>query len=178
MNITQGVSLGGAAIGTLILVLVLQRWWMKGSSKKKGDDGGSGGRNVKELIPFALSTLYGMLAILCSGGLLGAIANIGLWGSNGLGQIGLVYGVGGTSPNVSRAQSVPLTPGGYVMVFVLTGMIVGAFRWSKKLPKRQVALGIVCGISLGLVAGVAGVMAVPLGTAANLAGAWWTGAVQ
>jgi hypothetical protein len=171
------VSLGGAAIGTLILVLVLQRWWMKGS-KGKGGDGEGGGRNVRALIPFTLSTLYGMLAILCGGGLLGTILHIGLWGSSGLGTLGLIYGVGGTSPNVTRAQNVALTPGGYVIVFILTGMIGGAFRWSKKLPKKQVALGILCGISLGLVAGVAGVMAVPLANAANLAGAWWTGAVQ
>lgn len=171
-----GVSLGGAAIGTLILVLVLQRWWMKG--KSKGGDGEGGGRNFKALIPFTLSTLYGMLAILCGGGVLGTLANVGLWGSNGLGGIGLIYGVGGTNPDVTRVRSMALTPGGYVIVFVLTGMIVGAFRWSKKFPKKQVMLGIVCGISLGLVAGVAGVMAVPLANAANLAGVWWSGTVQ
>lgn len=170
------VTLGGAAVGTLILFLVLQRWWLKGGGGKK--DGGEGGRSWKTLIPFTLAWLYGMLAILSAGGLLGILAGIALWGANGLGDLALVYGVGGSSGNVTRAQGLALTPGGHVVVLILTGLIIGGFRWSKRMPKKQVLLGSLCGICLGLNAGIAGIMAVPLGNFANLAGSWWTGFVQ
>ncbi|WP_455361987.1 hypothetical protein [Streptomyces sp. SYSU K21746] len=171
-----GVSLGGAAFGTTILALVLQRWWLKGAKAAKGEDGS--GRSWKTLIPFILGGLYGMLAILAAGGLLGVVTGIALWGANGLGDLALVYGVGGNAPMASRARQMALTDGGHVVVLLTTALVVGAWRWSKKFPRKQVGLGVLCGISLGLNAGVAGVMAVPLANFANVAGAWWTGAVS
>ncbi|MFW3474398.1 hypothetical protein [Streptomyces microflavus] len=53
-----GVSLGGAVIGSIILILVLQRWWLKGSKgKSKGDDGGGGrSRRPSSHSPSAPST--------------------------------------------------------------------------------------------------------------------------
>ncbi|KUL59661.1 MULTISPECIES: hypothetical protein [Streptomyces] len=171
-----GVSLGGAAVGTIILFLVLQRWWLKGSKGKSDGDGG-GGRSWKTLLPFGLGSLYGMLAILAAGGLLGTIVGIALWGANGLGDLALIYGVGGNSPMASRGQQLALTDGGHVIVLLTTALVIGAWRWSKKFPRKQVGLGVLCGICLGLNAGIAGIMAIPLANFANVAGSWWTGVV-
>lgn len=178
MNLgSNGVSLGGAAAGTVILVLVVQRWWLKGKKGGKGEDGG-GGRNWRDLLPFTLSALYGVLAVLSAGGFLGMATGIGLWGGNAVGDFGLVYGVGGNTSDVTAAARVPLTDGGHVVVLIITCLMIGALRWSKKLPKKQIALGILCGVLLGLNAGVAGALATPEANFANIAGAWWTGAVR
>lgn len=177
MNLApDGVSLGGAVIGTIILLLVLQRWWLKGAKAGKGEDGG--GRSWKALLPFILGGLYGMLVILCAGGLVAVIAGFALWGANGLGDMALIYGVGGQAPMVSRARQLALTNGGYAVVLICTALVVGAWKWSKKFPRKQVGLGILCGICLGLNTGIAGMMAVPLANMANLAGSWWTGTLQ
>lgn len=173
-----GVSLGGAVVGSIILILVLQRWWLKGSKGKgKGGDDGGGGRSWKTLIPFALGSLYGMLIILCAGGLVAVIAGVALWGANGLGDMALIYGVGGEAPMVSRVRQIALTNGGYAIVLIGTALIGGAWRWSKRFPRMQVALGVLCGICLGLNGGIAGMMAVPLASTVNLAGGWWTGTI-
>lgn len=167
MNLTPaGVSLGGAAIGTAILALAVQRWWLRE------------GHGPAAIAPFVLSALYGMLVVLTAGGLLGTAANITLWGGNGLGDLALVYGVGGNSPDATRAQNVALTDGGHVIVLILTALVAGAWMWSHKLPRMKVFAGTVCGICLGLNAGVAGTMAVPLANAANLTGAWWSGVLS
>lgn len=178
MNLgSPGVSLGGAAAGTVILALVLQRWWLKGKKGGKGEDGG-GGRDWRQLVPFAVSGLYGVLAVLSAGGLLGTATGIALWGGNSVGDFSLVYGVGGNTSNVTAAALVPLTDGGHVVVLIITCLMAGALRWSKKLPKKQIILGILCGVLLGLNAGVAGALATPEANFANVAGAWWTGAVR
>ncbi|MBL1100129.1 hypothetical protein [Streptomyces coffeae] len=178
MNLgSNGVSLGGAAAGTVILVLVVQRWWLKGKKGAKGEDGG-GGRDWRQLVPFTLSGLYGVLTILCAGGLLGGAGKIVLWGGNKVGDFALVYGVGGRTTDVTRASLAPLSDGGNVMVLIATAMVIGAFKWSKKLPKKQLALGVICGICLGLNGGVAGALATPLANFANAGGAWWSGVVQ
>lgn len=175
MNFTQGVSLGGVTVGTIIVAMVMQRWWKKGGGGGKGDDGGS--RDWKALIPFVLATLHGMLLVICTGGLLGSVAHFALWGVNGLGDMALVYGVGGTSPDVTRARQVALSPGGYAMVLILTALAVGHWKWSKKLPKKQAALGALAGIGLALSGGIAGTAAVPLASGVNLLGAWYSGLV-
>lgn len=178
------VSLGGAAVGTGILAVTLQRWWMKGGGggKGKGGEGGGGGalrgRKITALIPYTVAGLYGVLIVLCAGGLLGSAGHLVLWGGNAVGDAALVYGVGGQTHDTTNARLVPLTDGGYVVVLVATLLVVGAFKWSKKLPKLQVAMGATTGICLGLNAGVAGALAVPLASFANMAGAWWAGVVQ
>ncbi|TJZ55600.1 hypothetical protein FCH28_09685 [Streptomyces piniterrae] len=160
------VSLGGAAAGTIILAVVVQRWWIKE------------GHKVPALIPYILAGFYGVLVVLCAGGLLGSAGHIVLWGGNTIGDAGLVYGVGGHTHNATSHRIVPLTDGGYVMVLLATALLIGALKWSKKIPKAKVVLGSTTGILLGLNAGVAGALAVPLANFANLSGAWWAGGVQ
>jgi len=173
-----GVSLGGVTVGTIIVALVIQRWWKKGGGGGKGKDSDGSSRDWKELIPFVLANLHGMLLVLCAGGLLGSVAHFALWGVNGLGDLALVYGVGGTSPDVTRARQLALTPGGYAMVLILTALAIGHWKWSKKLPKKQAALGALAGVGLALSGGIAGAAAVPLASAVNLLGTWYSGLVQ
>lgn len=167
MNLgTTTVSLGGAAVGTGILAVFLQRWWIRESHR------------IPALVPYLLAGLYGVLVVLCAGGLLGTTGHVVLWGGNTVGDAALVYGVGGNTHNVTSNRLVPLTDGGYVIVLIATGLMVGALKWSKKLPKGKVLFGIATGIFLGLNGGVAGALSVPLANFANVGGAWWTGVVQ
>lgn len=179
MNLgNPAVSLGGITLGTIIVVLVLLRWHKKGGGGKKGDDGG--GRDWKQLIPFFVALAFGILAVLAAGptSALGLITRAGLWGGDNLGYAYLVWGIGGNSPDVTRATAIILTPGGYAMFAIWTAVMIALFLWSKKLPKRQTALGILAGILLGLSQGIAGLAAVPLASAVNAAGGWYAGVVQ
>lgn len=182
MNLgSPAVSLGGITLGTIIVVLVVQRWWKKGSGGggKKGGDGGSN-RDWKQLIPFVTALAYGILAVLAAGplSLLGLITRLGLWGGDSIGTLYLIYGVGGTSPSVTRAVPVVLTAGGYAVYAIWTAVVIGQHLWAKKMPRLQNALGIFAGVLLGLSQGIAGTAAVPLASAVNVAGAWYTGVVQ
>ncbi|MFD5058242.1 hypothetical protein [Streptomyces sp. NPDC058394] len=181
MNLgNTAVSLGGITLGTIIVVLVVQRWWKKGGGGggKKGDDGGS--RDWKQLIPFTVALAYGILAVLAAGpiSLLGLITRFGLWGGDGIGTLYLVYGVGGSSPDVTRAAPVVLTAGGYAVYAIWTAVVVGNYLWSRRLPRLQSLAGILAGILLGLSSGVAGTAAVPLASAVNVAGSWYAGVMQ
>jgi hypothetical protein len=176
----NAVSLGGITLGTIIVVLVIQRWWKKGGGGggKKGDGGSS--RDWKQLVPFVVALCFGILAVLAAGPIsaLGLITRLGLWGGDGIGRGYLIYGIGGTSPNVTRAAPVVLTPGGYAVYAIWAAVIVGQHLWSKRLPKLQTGLGILAGVLLGLSQGVAGTAAVPLASLVNLAGGWYSGLVQ
>lgn len=173
------VTLGCPTLGTIIVALTVQRWWKKGGGGGKKDDGGSG-RSWKALVPFVFALCYGMVAVLASPGWsgLGVITRLGLWGGNGIGYAYLVWGIGGTSPTVTRAAPVILTAGGYAVFGIWTALVVGSHLWSKRLPRLQNIFGTLAGIFLGMSAGIAGVAAIPLGSALNLFGDWYSGAVQ
>lgn len=175
------VTLGCPTLGAIIVALTVQRWWKKGSGGgrgKKGDDGG--GRSWTALLPFVLSLCYGMIAVLASPGWsgLGVLTHLGLWSGNGLGYAYLVWGIGGDSPNVTRANPVTLTAGGYCIFALWTALIIGSHVWGRRLPRLQNIAGVLAGIFLGMAAGIAGVMAVPLASGLNIAGGWWTGGIQ
>lgn len=178
---TPYVTLGCPTLGTIIMALAVQRWWKKGGGGgkgKKGDDGGSG-RSVLALLPFFLAWCWGMLAILASPGLsaLGIVTKLGLWSGNGVGYAYLVYGIGGSSPTVTRANPVTLTAGGYAMFSIWTALAIGNYVWGKRLPRKLVIFGALSGIFMAMAAGVAGVVAIPLASGINLSGAWYTGIV-
>lgn len=173
------VYLGCPTLGAIIVALTIQRWWKKGSGGgKKGDDGGN--RSYLTLLPFVLSLCYGVITVLACAGwsVLGVITRLGLWGGNGIGFAYLVWGIGGDSPEVTRADPVVLTDGGYCVLALWTALIIGSHLWGRRLPRLQNIAGVLAGIFLGMAAGVAGVMAVPLASGLNLAGSWWTGGIQ
>lgn len=153
------VSLGGTVVGLAIVILVGMRWWFRQKHRPAA------------LVPFLLTYVYGTLAILSAGGLLGALAGVTLWGSNGLGDLALVYGVGGGTPNVTRGPGqTALTDGGHGVVLLLTVVLFGLWKWAGKVSTSTLAFGAVSGICLGLNGAVAGVLAVPLASAVNLLG--------
>ncbi|MFJ6566240.1 hypothetical protein ACIQNU_02380 [Streptomyces sp. NPDC091292] len=162
----MAINLGGVALGVGIVLAFLMRWHLKEK------------RRWGALVPFALSLLYGMLAALAALGswsLLGATAWVALWAGNVAGYAGLVWGVGGSAPDVTRAQQLMLTPGGYVIVFLLTIVLLGLLKWGPKQSKSKILLGVMAGVLVALSGNVAGVAAIPLGSGVNLAGIGFTG---
>lgn len=155
MNI---VSLGGVVVGIGIVLLVGIHWWHRGKRKPAA------------LAPFLLSAAYGMLLILSAGGMLGTLAGWTLWSGNGLGNMALVYGVGGGTPDVTRTHQAALTDGGHAIVILVTLVLFALWKWAGKIRNGQIAAGIVAGICLGLSGTVAGSAAVPLASAANALG--------
>jgi uncharacterized BrkB/YihY/UPF0761 family membrane protein len=156
------VTLGGTAVGAALLIGYLIRWWFQEKHRPSA------------LVPFTLSTAYGMLLILSGGGLLGGAAGVALWGSNTVGDGALKYGVGGTTGDVTRAHAIVLTPGGYVVVLLTTVALIALWRWAPKVRNWKIAVGLLCGICLALSGTLAGAAAVPLGNGANLAGLAFT----
>lgn len=162
----MAINLGGVTLGVGIIVLFAMRWVMR--EKKR----------LGALVPFVLSLLYGMLAALAALGawsVLGAVTWLGLWAGNVAGYAGLVYGVGGNSPDVTRAQQIVLTDGGYAVVFLLTLVMIGLLKWGPKQSKSKILMGCLAGILIALSGNVAGVAAIPLGSGVNFAGTGFTG---
>lgn len=159
MTMTPGaVTLGGVTTGLCILAWITVRWWKLDRPA------------WKPLLPYLGGVAYGMLLILAAGGLLGAVADVALWGANGLGDAALEYGVGGTSPEATRAKQIALSPGGGSVVIVMTVVMAATWRFSKKLPKKDLGLGMLTGICLGLSGGIAGIAAQALAPAVNSIG--------
>ncbi|MFF6904540.1 hypothetical protein ACFY9Q_01190 [Streptomyces sp. NPDC012389] len=161
MNI---VTIGGVTVGLCILIATLVQWYPGYRTLKKKPVPFLG-----QLLPFVLAWAYGVLAILTVGGLVGWIADTALWISNWLGDVALVWGVGGQAGQSANAATyLPLTQTGTALVLILTvGMIVGA---KKSKYGSDLKRGSWCGICLGTSAGVAGFAAVPLAQAVNWAG--------
>ncbi|MYX16867.1 hypothetical protein GTY67_26320 [Streptomyces sp. SID8374] len=161
MNI---VTIGGVTVGLCILIATLVQWYPGYRTLKKKPVPFLG-----QLLPFVLAWAYGVLAILTVGGVVGWIADTALWISNWLGDVALVWGVGGQAGRSANAATyLPLTQTGTALVLILTvGMIVGA---KKSKYGSDLKRGSWCGICLGTSAGVAGFAAVPLAQAVNWAG--------
>ncbi|MCP9209968.1 hypothetical protein [Streptomyces cucumeris] len=167
MNFTHNVvSLGGVTVGLSIAAWNITCWW---TGHKK--------RNLaalKDLVPFAITALYGMLLILSAGGMLGGGADIGLWGSSAIGDAALKHGVGGDSPNVTRHSNLVLSDGGHAVVIIATVVLVAV--WTRKKGFRwDIFFNLICGISLGLSSGVAGAAGFVLSPVVSTAGDWTVG---
>lgn len=162
----MAINLGGVALGVGIVLAFLMRWYLK-EKKRWG-----------ALVPFVLALLYGMLAALAALGafsVLGVATWIALWAGNVAGYTALVWGIGGTAPDVTRAHQLALTPGGYAVVFLLTIVLLGLLKWGPRQSKSKILLGCVAGVLVALSGNVAGVAAIPLGSGVNLAGVGFTG---
>lgn len=152
-------TIGGVCVGLSLLIGILVRWWYKENHK------------IAALVPYLLSFAYGTLAILTVGSVLAGAAGITLWAGNGLGDLGLVFGIGGTTGNVTRGAQAVLTQGGYVVMFLFTALMVSLVLFGKdRIPVGKLLAGTVMGIMLGLSGTWAGVAAVPLASAVNALG--------
>lgn len=149
---------GGFITGASIIVFGAVRWWHKDRPK------------WKPIIAPIVCLLYGVLLVLCAGGLLGGLANVTLWGSNWLGYAALVYGVGGGAPDATRAHDILLSTGGHGVVIMLTSGMVAHWMFAKRRFRLQIALAVVAGISIGLSSGALEYVAPPLVQTVNWAG--------
>lgn len=160
------ISLGGVAVGVGITVMFGVRWWFKEKHQ------------LTALVPFILALMYGMLAALATftaWSALGLVTWAAIWIANVAGYAGLVVGVGGNDRFVVRGNPVVLTDGGFVVVFLLTLVIIALWKWAPKVPNGKLAAGMFSGVCLALSGSVAGIAAVPLGSAANMLGSGFTG---
>jgi hypothetical protein len=162
------VTWGGIVLGLFLLILRIGLWW-PGVKRIKGDLVG----NLLSVVPLVYAWLYGVLAVLCVGGLVGAIADVALWGGNWLGDLALVWGVGGNAAVIASHGGSPsaLTNGGTAMVLLFTALFVVMLNKSDS-PRSHLWQMAWSGILLGLSSGFAGKAAVPLASFVNLAGAW------
>ncbi|WP_326700220.1 hypothetical protein OG909_24805 [Streptomyces sp. NBC_01754] len=158
------VTIGGVTVGLALLLWHLITWW-PGTKTLRSSPAGHAGA----LLPFLAAWSYGVLAILTVGGIIGWIADTTLWISNWLGDVALVWGVGGQPGQAAGSVAyLPLTRTGTALVLLLTVAILAAVkksRWGSDIKR-----GAWCGVCLGTSAGVAGFAAVPLAQAANWAG--------
>ena len=162
------INLGGIALGCAILLGYGIRWWFA----ERHDPGA--------LLPFVLAHLYGMVAALATYtavSALGVITWLAIWAGNAAGYVGLVWGVGGTDRPVTRATPILLTEGGFVIVFLLSVAFFALWKWVGKVPNWKLGAGALSGALLALSGTVAGLAAVPLGSAVNMAGAAFTEAM-
>lgn len=162
------VSLAGVASAVGIIVWFTIHWWIRE------------GHKPKKLVSFLLAIAYGILAVLGTAGAvsgLGTLAWGALWINNLAGYAGLVWGVGGSDQDVTRAAQITLSPGGYVILFLCTIVLVALIKFSK-VAKAKVVFGFIAGCGLGLSGTVAGAAAVPLASGANALGVVFTGMFQ
>ncbi|MCG7203976.1 hypothetical protein [Streptomyces arenae] len=141
------VSLGGVTVGLSLFAWDFTRWWT--SHKKRFAP-----KALAALAPQILCLAYGALLILSAGGIIGASADWSLWGTNQVGDVVLIYGLGAPTPAVTRSTHLALTPGGHAAVIIITVVIIAVcskrgFRWDFV---RQ----ILAGVSLGLASSIAG----------------------
>lgn len=163
------INLGGVALGVGIILMYAIRWWFKEKHQPTA------------LIPFVLAHAYGLLAALAaftSWSALGIATWAAIWLANVAGYAGLVWGVGGNAPLVTRGQPVVLTDGGFVIVFLLTLAFIALWKWAPRVSNEKLGAGAFSGVCLALSGSVAGAAAVPLGSAANMLGAGFTGTFQ
>ncbi|WP_165984216.1 hypothetical protein [Streptomyces sp. YIM 98790] len=159
----MNVTLGGLTVGLAILAAVLTWWFMRARFK------------WARILPFFCALVFGTLLIVTVGGLLGGAAAVALWGSNAAGDLALVYGVGGGTPDVTRTGRAGLTDGGHAVVIVLAVVYLVALVLSRRARSWLIALGILAGVCLGLSAGWAGWIAGWAGAGVNALGALLTG---
>jgi len=170
VNLTapQGITYGTLVIGLIALAAELADWYPGWKALKKKPLA-----YLANLVPFTFMWAVGALMAMCAGGLIGWATDWFVWGAGWLGDGALIYGLGGERQAVAQGLSQPLTNGGLAMTLIILTMAVirlkkGGVDWSRK-------RGIISGATLGLSAGVAAVVAVPLASAVNIAGAWIPG---
>ncbi|MFG3090666.1 hypothetical protein ACGGAI_23880 [Streptomyces antibioticus] len=162
----QYVTIGGVTVGVCVAAYYLVGWWPGANALRKDPL-----RSLATLLPFLAAWCYGALAVLGVGGLVGWVADTALWISNWLGDVALVWGVGGQAgAHASTSNYLPLTQAGTGVVLILTAVMAALLKKSGR--ARDLKMGMWCGVCLAMSAGVAGFAAVPLAQSANAVGGW------
>lgn len=145
MNI--GLSLAGAAVCVGIAFFNIKKWW-------------DGGRELKNLAPFAQSTLMGALSSLCAGGILGWLSGCTRQGVSTVGDqaVSGITGTSGGAPIAARSLAGELTPEGGLVVALAAVITLAAYKAAGKDEKRRVIGGLICGMCLTITAGIAGAL--------------------
>ena len=160
------VTFGGVTVGLILLVHQAITWW-PGLKPLKKDPA----KQASKLLPWLAAWSYGCLTTLGVGGAVGLISGAILGISNWLGDVALVWGVGGESGQLAAAKTfVPLSGPGLGVVLILTAGFVAAVKKASEDQAATLKRGAWCGITLGTSAGVAGFAAVPLASAATWLG--------
>ncbi|WP_043478279.1 hypothetical protein [Kitasatospora sp. MBT66] len=148
------LSYGGLGLAAAVLLLTAVRWWRRG-------------REVPGAAALAGGLLIGLLAALCTGGLLGFAARyLTTEATNPLGN----KIAGGAETLLPQAGPAGLTAGGGVATTLLSIAVVLAWRCCDHQLRRQLTAGIVSGSALGLAGGISGLAATTLVPAANHVG--------
>lgn len=156
-------TLGGVTVGLSILVYWAIQWF-PGRKAVLSDPFGT----VTGLIPYLYGAAYGALGTLSVGGLIGWIFDTALWITNWLGDVALYLGVGTEAGVSSKGNYLPLTAYGSAAFFLLTVLTVAVIKFRR--CGRDVKLGVLTGMALGVSGGVAGLAAVPLAQSCNWVG--------
>ncbi|MFC9465191.1 hypothetical protein [Streptomyces coelicoflavus] len=158
------VTYGGVTVGLLLLAWHVADWWPGTKALRS-----SPAQHAAYLLPFLLAWSYGVLTVLGVGGLIGWVADTTLWISNWLGDVALVWGVGGQAGQTAgAARYLPLTQAGGGIVLILTAVMIVLSR--KTRYGVDLKRGAWCGVCLGTSAGVAGFAAAPIAVAVNWLG--------
>ncbi|MDT9688179.1 hypothetical protein Q5762_07385 [Streptomyces sp. P9(2023)] len=162
-------TLGAVFIGFAFLVWELSVWFPGTKALQT-----NGIAYLGDLLPFLICWCIGALTAMVVGGLVGWIGDTALWGLNTFGDGLLVYGVGAKAGTAPGSTAAPLTEGGLFMTgLVLAGFLARRRKGSTGSKWR----GWGAGVGLGLSAGIARYAAVPLASAVNASGIWFTGIV-
>lgn len=157
------VTYGGVTVGLCLLIHQLVTWYPGYKTLTKDPI-----RQLAALLPFLLGWAYGCLTTLGVGGAVGFVSKTILGLSNWLGDVALVWGVGGAGGQSAAATFTPVSGPGLGVVLILTVAFIAAVKKSKY--GSELKRGGWCGICLGTSASVAGFAAVPLAQAASAIG--------
>lgn len=163
-------TLGAVLIGLGLLVWELAKWY-PGVKALRADAVG----HLGDLLPFLLCWAIGALTVMVVGGLVGAVGDFALWGIGTFGDGLLIFGVGAQTGTAPGSTSAPLTEGGLFITLLV--LIVFLARRGKGATASKWR-GWASGVGLALTGSIARYAAVPLASAANLAGAWLTGMLR
>ncbi|MFE2300826.1 hypothetical protein ACFXAW_21885 [Streptomyces sp. NPDC059445] len=160
------VTYGGVTVGLCLLGYQLVTWWPGRKQLMKDPL-----KHAARLAPFLASWCYGCLTTLGVAGIIGTASSAVLGLSNWLGDVALVWGVGGSTGQLAAAKTfIPLSGPGAALVLIATAVFIAAVKKASQATASILKCGAWCGITLGTSAGVAGFAAVPLAMAANHVG--------